>query len=123
MRSSLLLAAILALSLLQSDLAVCEEAQVPGRALGKKDPNLHHLPPSLLQKLVDSQTVSLEGLLKILSSASVGPKKLSLFQKRDMHDFFVGLMGKRNSQPDTPFDANREGVPSSGNPKYPSKAE
>ncbi|XP_075409353.1 tachykinin-3 [Tenrec ecaudatus] len=122
MRSSLLFAAILALSLLQSNSAVCEEAQVPDRAIGK-DPNLHHLPPSLLQKLVDSQTVSLEGLLKILSSTSVGPKKLSLFQKRDMHDFFVGLMGKRDSQPDTAFDANREGAPSFGNPKYPRKAE
>ncbi|EHB06521.1 Tachykinin-3, partial [Heterocephalus glaber] len=95
MRSILLFAAILALSLGSIFGAVCEESQeqvVPSGTHSK-------LPPSLLRRLYDSRSVSLEGLLKVLSKASMDPKESSLPQKRDMHDFFVGLMGKRNSLP------------------------
>ncbi|XP_059790642.1 tachykinin-3 isoform X1 [Balaenoptera ricei] len=102
MRSVPLFAVILALSLARSFGAVCEESQeqgVPGESHSKKDSNLYQLPPSLLRRLYDSRSVSLDGLLKMLSKASVGPKESSLPQKRDMHDFFVGLMGKRNIQP------------------------
>ncbi|XP_061061470.1 tachykinin-3 isoform X1 [Eubalaena glacialis] len=102
MRSAPLFAVILALSLARSFGAVCEESQeqgVPGGSHSKKDSNLYQLPPSLLRRLYDSRSVSLDGLLKMLSKASVGPKESSLPQKRDMHDFFVGLMGKRNIQP------------------------
>ncbi|XDA74672.1 hypothetical protein R6Z07F_004895 [Ovis aries] len=102
MRSALLFAVILALSLARSFGAVCEESQEhvgPGGGHSKKDSNLYQLPPSLLRRLYDSRVVSLDGLLKMLSKASVGPKESPLPQKRDMHDFFVGLMGKRNLQP------------------------
>ena len=59
----------------------------------------------------------------MLSKASVGAKESSLPQKRDMHDFFVGLMGKRNIQPGTPVDGNQENVPSLGTFKYPPSVE
>ncbi|XDA77210.1 hypothetical protein R6Z07M_007317 [Ovis aries] len=88
-----------------------------------KDSNLYQLPPSLLRRLYDSRVVSLDGLLKMLSKASVGPKESPLPQKRDMHDFFVGPMGKRNLQPDTPVDINQENIPSFGTFKYPPSVE
>ncbi|XP_037703159.1 tachykinin-3 isoform X3 [Choloepus didactylus] len=119
MRSTLLCAAILALSLAQSCGAVCEESQeqaAPGRSWSK-------LPPSLLRRLYDSRSVSLDGLLKMLSKASVDPKESSLPQKRDMHDFFVGLMGKRNIQSETSIDENQESIPSFGKVKYPPTEE
>ncbi|KAM8941889.1 unconventional myosin-Ia isoform 1-T1 [Lycaon pictus] len=125
MRSALLFAAILAISLASSFGAVCEDSQeqvVPGGG-HSKDSDLYQLPPSLLRKLYDSGSVSLEGLLKMLSKASVDPKESPLPQKRDMHDFFVGLMGKRNIQPDTPVDVNQEKVPSFGTLQYPPSAE
>ncbi|XP_058413436.1 tachykinin-3 [Diceros bicornis minor] len=126
MQIALLFTAILAFSLAQSFGAVCEESQeqvVPGEGHGKKDSYLYQLPPSLLRRLYDSRSVSLDGLLKMLSKASVDPKGSSLPQKRDMHDFFVGLMGKRNIQPDTPIDVNQENIPSFGTLKYPSNVE
>ncbi|XP_025782792.1 tachykinin-3 [Puma concolor] len=126
MRSALLFAAILAISLVHGLGAVCEDSQeqvVPGGGHNKKDLDLYQLPPSLLRKLYDSRSVSLDGLLKMLSKASVDPKELPLPQKRDMHDFFVGLMGKRNSQPDTSIDVNQENVPSFGTLKYPPSVE
>ncbi|CAI9168037.1 unnamed protein product [Rangifer tarandus platyrhynchus] len=126
MRSALLFAVILALSSARSLGAVCEESQeqvVPGGGLSKKDSNLYQLPPSLLRRLYDSHVVSLDGLLKMLSKASVGPKESPLPQKRDMHDFFVGLMGKRNLQADTPVDMNQENIPSFGTFKYPRSVE
>ncbi|KAI4586622.1 hypothetical protein MJG53_004409 [Ovis ammon polii x Ovis aries] len=126
MRSALLFAVILALSLARSFGAVCEESQEhvgPGGGHSKKDSNLYQLPPSLLRRLYDSRVVSLDGLLKMLSKASVGPKESPLPQKRDMHDFFVGLMGKRNLQPDTPVDINQENIPSFGTFKYPPSVE
>ncbi|TEA31718.1 hypothetical protein DBR06_SOUSAS22610060, partial [Sousa chinensis] len=125
MRSALLFAVILALSLARSFGAVCEESQeqvVPGGSHSKKDSNLYQLPPSLLRRLYDSRSVSLDGLLKMLSKASVG-RKQPRAEGRDMHDFFVGLMGKRNIQPDNPIDVNQENVPSFGTFKYPSNVE
>ncbi|XP_019310387.1 tachykinin-3 isoform X2 [Panthera pardus] len=125
MRSALLFAAILAISLAHGLGAVCEDSReqvVPGGG-HNKDLDLYQLPPSLLRKLYDSRSVSLDGLLKMLSKASVDPKESPLPQKRDMHDFFVGLMGKRNSQPDTSIDVNQENVPSFGTLKYPPSVE
>ncbi|XP_031205184.1 tachykinin-3 isoform X2 [Mastomys coucha] len=113
MRSAVLFSVVLALSLAWTFGAVCEEPQGQGGRLSKES-DLYQLPPSLLRKLYDSRPVSLEGLLKVLSKASVGPKETSRPQKRDMHDFFVGLMGKRNSQPDTPTDVVEENTPSFG---------
>ncbi|XP_003790594.1 tachykinin-3 [Otolemur garnettii] len=127
MRTTLLFIVILALSLAWSFGATCEESQeqvVPSGGHSKKDSNLYQLAPSsLLRRLYDSRSVSLEGLLQVLSKASLDPKESSLPQKRDMHDFFVGLMGKRNIQPDTSTDVNQENVPSFGTLKYSPDAE
>ncbi|XP_076967225.1 tachykinin-3 isoform X2 [Tamandua tetradactyla] len=126
MQRTLLFAAILALSLARSCGTVCEESQeqvVPGRGQSKKNSDLYQLPPLLLRRLYDSRSVSLDGLLKMLSKASVDPKELSFPQKRDMHDFFVGLMGKRNTQPDTLIDVNQENGPSFGKMKNPPSEE
>uniref|UniRef100_A0A8C5KQ21 Tachykinin 2 n=2 Tax=Jaculus jaculus TaxID=51337 RepID=A0A8C5KQ21_JACJA len=120
MRSNLLFATVLALSLAWSFGAVCEESQeqvVPNRS-HSKDSDLYQLPQSLLRRLYDSHSVSLEGLLKVLSKASMDSKESPLPQKRDMHDFFVGLMGKRNSQPDTPTAVSDEHIPSFGTLKH-----
>ncbi|XP_006909046.1 tachykinin-3 [Pteropus alecto] len=132
MRSALLLAAILVLSLARG--AVCKKSQeqmVPDRSHkevkysssrtypGKKLPDINQL----LKTLSSSGSVSVDELLKTLGKASKDPKTLSLFQKRDMHDFFVGLMGKRNIQPDTPIDVNQENVRSFGSLKYPPSVE
>ncbi|XP_005079797.3 tachykinin-3 isoform X2 [Mesocricetus auratus] len=116
MRASMLVTAILALSVACSFGAVCEESPEQVAPVGRhsKDSDLYQLPQSLLRRLYDSHSVSLEGLLKVLSKASTGPKETSLPQKRDMHDFFVGLMGKRNSQPDAPTDVGEENTPSFG---------
>ncbi|XP_019513116.1 PREDICTED: tachykinin-3 isoform X3 [Hipposideros armiger] len=120
MRSALLLAAMLALSLAPG--AVCEESQeqtVPRGVRNEKVPDINQL----LKTLSGSGSVSVDELLKSLGKAGQDPKKLSLFQKRDMHDFFVGLMGKRNIQPDSPIDVNQENVPSFGSLKYPTNVE
>uniref|UniRef100_A0A8C3WHD0 Tachykinin 3 n=1 Tax=Catagonus wagneri TaxID=51154 RepID=A0A8C3WHD0_9CETA len=108
MRSTLLFAVILALSLAGSLGAACEEPQeqaMPGGGHSKKDSDLYQLPPSLLQRLYESHSVSLDGLLKMLSKASVGPKESSLPQKH------------------TPIDANQENLPSLGTFKYPHSVE
>ncbi|XP_032276714.1 tachykinin-3 isoform X1 [Phoca vitulina] len=144
MRRVLLFAAILAISLAYSFGAVCEASQeqvVPDGGHNKqpkdiwarrereaplrlkKDSDLYQLPSSLLRKLYDGRSVSLDGLLKMLSKASVDPEESPLPQKRDMHDFFVGLMGKRNIQPDASIDVNQENVPSFGTLKYPPSVE
>nr|XP_048274756.1 tachykinin-3 [Myodes glareolus] len=116
MRIAMLFAATLLLCLACSFGAVCEESQGQVAPAGRhsEDSGLYQLPQSLLRRLYDSRSVSLEGLLKALSKASAGPKETSLPQKRDMHDFFVGLMGKRNSQPDTHTDVAEENTPSFG---------
>uniref|UniRef100_A0A8D1D311 Neuromedin-K n=1 Tax=Sus scrofa TaxID=9823 RepID=A0A8D1D311_PIG len=125
MRSTLLFVAILALSLAWSLGAACEESQeqlMPSGGHSKKDSNLYQLPSSLLRRLCDSRSISLDGLLKMLSKASVG-RKQPRGEGRDMHDFFVGLMGKRNIQPGTPVDGNQENAPSLGTFKYPPSVE
>lgn len=41
-----------------------------------KDSDHYQLPQSLLRRLYDSRSVSLEGLLKVLSKASLGRRRL-----------------------------------------------
>ncbi|XP_058529744.1 tachykinin-3 [Ochotona princeps] len=100
MRHSLLLAFILALSLAGCCGAACEEQMLTRRG-SSKDADLQSWPPSsVLRRLHSGRSFSLEELLRVLGKASMDPKAVaSSPQKRDMHDFFVGLMGKRNMQP------------------------
>lgn len=50
--------------------------QLLSAPLSHKDSGLYQLPQSLLRKLYDSRSVSLEGLLKVLSKASAGRRRL-----------------------------------------------
>ncbi|XP_074126033.1 tachykinin-3 isoform X1 [Sminthopsis crassicaudata] len=126
MRSALLLMALLVLSVGRSCQAVCEESQEEGAFGGshsKKVLDLYQLPPSLLRRLYNSRSLSLDGLLKLLSKTSVDPKESMDFQKRDMHDFFVGLMGKRNIQSEPSMEMKQENFPGFGDPKYSTNSE
>uniref|UniRef100_G3VRE4 Tachykinin 3 n=1 Tax=Sarcophilus harrisii TaxID=9305 RepID=G3VRE4_SARHA len=125
MRSALLLVAILVLSVGSSCQAVCEESQEEGAFGGSpsKVLDLYQLPPSLLRRLYNSRSLSLDGLLKLLSKTSVDSKESMDFQKRDMHDFFVGLMGKRNIQSEPSMEMKQENFPGFGYPKYSTNSE
>ncbi|XP_043824754.1 tachykinin-3 [Dromiciops gliroides] len=126
MKSTLLLMAILVLGVGRSCQAVCEESQEQGAFGGghsKKVSDLYQLHPSLLRRLYNSRSLSLDGLLRLLSKTTVDPKESMDFQKRDMHDFFVGLMGKRNIQSEPPMEVNQENYPGFGNPKYSTDSE
>ncbi|XP_008063430.1 tachykinin-3 [Carlito syrichta] len=113
MKSALLFTAIVALSLAQNFGAVCEGSQE------QKDPSIYQL----LRGLFESRPVSLKDLLKELSKAATDSKGPFLPQKRDMQDFFVGLMGKRNTQPAFPTNVNQEKVSSLGTLKNLPNAE
>uniref|UniRef100_A0A8C8RMR1 Neurokinin-B n=1 Tax=Pelusios castaneus TaxID=367368 RepID=A0A8C8RMR1_9SAUR len=41
----------------------------------------------------------------------------------DMHDFFVGLMGKRTSEPDDPTEGNKETFAGAGDPRHSPNAQ
>ncbi|XP_045685807.1 tachykinin-3 isoform X2 [Phyllostomus hastatus] len=102
MRSALLLAVILALSLALG--AVCEESQeqvVPRGGRREKFPDINQL----LKTLSGSGSVSVDELLKTLGKAGKDPKKLSLLQKH------------------TPIGVNRESVPGFGSLEYPRNVE
>ncbi|KAL7989775.1 hypothetical protein Chor_012441 [Crotalus horridus] len=63
------------------------------------NPNLYKLPLSLLRRLYGGQGISYEALLRLSGKEEINPQTLASSQKRDMHDFFVGLMGKRTIEP------------------------
>lgn len=61
-----------------------------------KDSDLYQLPQSLLRRLYDSHSVSLEGLLKVLSKASTG-------RRRPWRDKGQGTMSYRLDWPGEPL--------------------
>ncbi|XP_062975831.1 tachykinin-3 isoform X2 [Elgaria multicarinata webbii] len=104
MRSPLLLIVLLSLLVAKLCHAYCvesQEQQVPSGIQTKKSSDPYKLPPSLLRRLYDSQGISSEALLRLLGKEEISPQALASSQKRDMHDFFVGLMGKRTTEPGT----------------------
>ncbi|XP_003926745.1 tachykinin-3 [Saimiri boliviensis] len=124
MRITLLFTAILAFSLAQSFGAICNESQKEVASRGvhnKKDVDLYQL----VQRLYEIHSFSLEELLIALSQAILDSRgsETPLPRKRNMQDLFVGLMGKRNVQPDSPTNGNQENVPSFGTFKYPPSAK
>ncbi|XP_060620168.2 tachykinin-3 isoform X3 [Anolis sagrei] len=76
-----------------------QEQQPPSRIDVKKSSDPYRLPPSLLRRLYDGQGISYEALLRLSGKEEIAPQALASSQKRDMHDFFVGLMGKRTTEP------------------------
>ncbi|XP_038609217.1 tachykinin-3 [Tachyglossus aculeatus] len=119
MRGDLLLVAMLVLAVGHSRGAECEVTQDQPALRGgqsKKPSDLPQLPLSLLRRLYDSRAISLDGLLGLLAQTSADPKELASPQKRDMHDFFVGLMGKRRAR----ADGDKDAFPNFRDPKYSS---
>ncbi|KAK9407266.1 tachykinin-3 [Crotalus adamanteus] len=77
---------------------------MPSGVQTKMNPNLYKLPLSLLRRLYGSQGISYEALLRLSGKEEINPQTLASSQKRDMHDFFVGLMGKRTIEPDNSME-------------------
>ncbi|XP_044299264.1 tachykinin-3 [Varanus komodoensis] len=126
MKSPLVLIVLLSLLVAKFCHAYCvesQEPQLPSGIQAKKSSDPYKLPPSLLRRLYDSQGISGEALIRLLGKEEISPQALASSQKRDMHDFFVGLMGKRTTEPDNPIPDNREVLTDFGDLKYSPNAE
>ncbi|XP_019411888.1 PREDICTED: tachykinin-3 [Crocodylus porosus] len=120
MRGHLVLTALLSLVAWRLCQADCQDPTA-GRTQVQRSSDLFKVPPSLLRRLY--QGVSYEALLQLADKAPVGPQALAPPQKRDMHDFFVGLMGKRTVMPGSPMDENQEPFATFGDPQDSPSAE
>ncbi|XP_077184988.1 tachykinin-3 isoform X1 [Paroedura picta] len=139
MKSSLALLVLLSLIVAKLCHAYClgsQEQQMPsglqtkvrvtrraGSRLWQKSLEPYKLSPSLLRRLYDGQGISYEALLRLTGKEEISPQALGSSQKRDMHDFFVGLMGKRTTELDNPTEGNKGTLPGFGDLKYSSNAE
>ncbi|XP_033927511.1 tachykinin-3 [Melopsittacus undulatus] len=65
----------------------------PGPAQGMPDPQ------PVPRRALGSPGPVYAALLQVLREEDAGPPAAAALQKRDMHDFFVGLMGKRAAEP------------------------
>ncbi|XP_065275180.1 tachykinin-3 [Emys orbicularis] len=126
MKSPLVLTVLLSLAAAKLCHTYCEGTQEQQTARGvqtKPSSDLDKLPTALLRRLYDGHRVSYEALLQLAGKDDARPKMPVPPQKRDMHDFFVGLMGKRTPEPDDPTDGNKETSAGFGDLKYPPNAE
>ncbi|XP_067385798.1 tachykinin-3 isoform X2 [Emydura macquarii macquarii] len=126
MKSSLVLTVMLSLAAVKLCHAYCEGNQEQQTVRGtqtKPSSDLYQLPPVLLRRLYEGHRASYEALLRLLGKDDARSKVLVPAQKRDMHDFFVGLMGKRTPEPDDPTEGNQETFASLGDPKHSPNAE
>ncbi|KAJ6658063.1 hypothetical protein lerEdw1_001539 [Lerista edwardsae] len=125
MKSPLMLPVLLSLLVAKLCCAYCitDEQQMPSGIQTKKSSDPYKLPPSLLRRLYDGQGISYEALLRLSGKEEVNPQALASSQKRDMHDFFVGLMGKRTTEPDNPTDVNKGTLPGFDDLKYLTNTE
>ncbi|XP_076216393.1 tachykinin-3 [Aptenodytes patagonicus] len=60
------------------------------------------IPEPLPWRARGSPGAAYAALLQLLREEDAGPPAPAAPQKRDMHDFFVGLMGKRAAEPERP---------------------
>uniref|UniRef100_A0A8D0BR36 Tachykinin 3 n=1 Tax=Salvator merianae TaxID=96440 RepID=A0A8D0BR36_SALMN len=126
MKSPLVLTVLVSLLVAKLCHAYCiesQEQQMPSGIQMKKSSDLYRLPPSLLRRLYDGQGISYEALLRLSGKEEVSPQALASSQKRDMHDFFVGLMGKRTTESDNPAEVNKGTLTGFGDLKYSPNAE
>ncbi|XP_054859148.1 tachykinin-3 [Eublepharis macularius] len=141
MKSSLAVIVLLSLVVAKLCHAYClgsQEQQMPSglqtkvrvtglvlQSAGGKSKSLdtYKLSPSMLRRLYDGQGISYEALLRLTGKEEISPQALASSQKRDMHDFFVGLMGKRTTELDNPTEGNKGMLTSFGDLKYSSDAE
>ncbi|XP_075706289.1 tachykinin-3 [Rhinoderma darwinii] len=78
----------------------------------KKSSAVYKLPASLLKRFYEDD--SYDGFVGLMGRRNSDPREFSsLPLKRDMHDFFVGLMGKRNLQSGNPINEENEAEPDS----------
>uniref|UniRef100_A0A8C0GH12 Tachykinin 3 n=1 Tax=Chelonoidis abingdonii TaxID=106734 RepID=A0A8C0GH12_CHEAB len=116
MKSPLVLMVLLSLAVAKLCHTYCEGTQEQQTSSGiqtKPSSDLYQLPTALLKRLYDGHRVSYEALLQLVGKDDA----------RDMHDFFVGLMGKRTLEPDDPTHGNKETSAGFGDLKYPPNAE
>ncbi|XP_053561490.1 tachykinin-3 [Bombina bombina] len=75
-----------------------------------KSSDIYKLPASILKRFYNED--SYDGFVGLMGRRNTDPKEFSsLPLKRDMHDFFVGLMGKRNLQTGNPTDEGKDSKP------------
>ncbi|XP_032060619.1 tachykinin-3 [Aythya fuligula] len=94
--------AVLALLALALPLALARFAAAPppGPALRSQNgPGPEPLLPVLPWRARGGPGAAFAALLQLLREEDAGSPALASPQKRDMHDFFVGLMGKRMAEP------------------------
>ncbi|XP_025028297.1 tachykinin-3 isoform X2 [Python bivittatus] len=126
MKCSLVLTVLLSLLVAKLCRGYCIESQEQQRPSGiqtKKNSDLYKLPLSLLRRLYDGQGISYEALLRLSGKEEISPQSIASSQKRDMHDFFVGLMGKRTTEPDNSIEFSKEAFAGLGDVKYSPNAE
>ncbi|XP_078240726.1 tachykinin-3 isoform X3 [Pogona vitticeps] len=127
MKSPLVLMVVLSLLVAELCHGYCvasQEQQMPsGIQTKQKSSDLYKLPPSLLRRLYDGQGISYEALLRLSGKEEIDPQALAPSQKRDMHDFFVGLMGKRTTESENPIEDNKGTLTAFGDLKFPPNAE
>ncbi|XP_078240717.1 tachykinin-3 isoform X1 [Pogona vitticeps] len=135
MKSPLVLMVVLSLLVAELCHGYCvasQEQQMPSGIQTKvrtnhvgeqKSSDLYKLPPSLLRRLYDGQGISYEALLRLSGKEEIDPQALAPSQKRDMHDFFVGLMGKRTTESENPIEDNKGTLTAFGDLKFPPNAE
>ncbi|CAM5169011.1 unnamed protein product [Eretmochelys imbricata] len=126
MKSPLVLTVLLSLAAAKLCHGYCEGTEKQQTASGiqaKLSSDLYKLPTALLRRLYNGHRVSYEELLQLAGKDDARTKMPIPPQKRDMHDFFVGLMGKRTPEPDGPTDRNKETSTGFGDLKYPPSAE
>ncbi|XP_032067275.1 tachykinin-3 [Thamnophis elegans] len=113
MKCSLVLTVLLSLLVAKLCRGYCIESleqQMPSGVQTKKNPELYKLPLSLLRRLYGGQGISYEALLRLSGKEEINPQTLASSQKRDMHDFFVGLMGKRTIEPGMAISADHHKI-------------
>ncbi|XP_074836243.1 tachykinin-3 isoform X2 [Carettochelys insculpta] len=102
MKSPLVLTALLSLAaaeLCHSCGEGKEERATAGGMQTQTSAELSKLPLALLGRLANGQRGPYEALLRLAAKDHARPRALVPAQKRDMQDFFVGLMGKRTLEP------------------------
>ncbi|XP_065515533.1 tachykinin-3 [Lathamus discolor] len=103
MRTLPVLTALLALALPLALARRPPAAAPPGPAQGIPDPE------PVPRRARGSPGPVYAALLQLLREEDAGPPSPAALQKRDMHDFFVGLMGKRAAEPGRPAGGDSGG--------------
>ncbi|XP_051865603.1 tachykinin-3-like [Pristis pectinata] len=102
------------LALVSAVLKMCwanHEGQLAsGGALTKGSLNEEKLPLLFLKRFYDG--LSYDGFVGLMGRRTAGAKEIPVAQKRDLDDFFVSLMGRRNMELDESTALNKD-VPES----------